>query len=75
MTEENGELARELNNLYGHRKKKDSKDTAKIGEEIADMMFNLICLANSHNIDLNEEWQKKMDKCYGRDKDRYKHSI
>jgi len=69
--EELGELAREVNNIHGPRVKKNDKDGAEIGEEIADLMFALICLANSHNLDLDEAWKKKMDKCYGRDKDRW----
>lgn len=70
-TEELGELAREINNRYGPRIKKSDKDTAEIGEEIADMIFAMICLANLHNIDLDEAWRKKIDKCYGRDSNRW----
>lgn len=69
--EEFGELGRELNNRYGPRTKKSPEDTADIGGEITDIIFNLICLANSHKIDLDEFWEKKMDKCWGRDKNRF----
>jgi NTP pyrophosphatase (non-canonical NTP hydrolase) len=34
-------------------------------------MFALVCLANSHDIDLDESWKHVMDKCYGRDNDRF----
>lgn len=71
MTEEGGELAREINNRYGPRTKKSPEDTADISKEIADMIFNLCCMANSHNIDLDEAWKKKMDKQYGRDANRF----
>jgi NTP pyrophosphatase (non-canonical NTP hydrolase) len=71
LCEEVGELAREINNRHGPRGKKSPEDTADIGSEIADSMFALICLANSHNIDLDECWRKKLDKCYNRDKDRW----
>jgi NTP pyrophosphatase (non-canonical NTP hydrolase) len=68
--EELGELAREINNRYGPRVKKSPEDTADIAEEITDVMFAMICMANSHNINLDESWKKRMDKCYVRDKDR-----
>jgi len=71
VTEEVGELATELNDRYGGRVKKPTDDTKDIGYEIGDIMFALICLANSHNIDLDESWKGVMNKCYGRDKDRF----
>ena len=71
LTEELGELSREINNRYGPRTKKSPKDTAEISDEISDIIFNLACLANSHNIDLDVSWKKKMDKQHGRDKDRF----
>lgn len=69
--EELGELAREINNRHGPRVKKTPEDSAEIGDEIADLIFALICLANTHNIDLDEAWKKKMDKGYNRDKNRW----
>jgi NTP pyrophosphatase (non-canonical NTP hydrolase) len=69
--EELGELAREINNRYGPRVKKNPDDTADIGEEIADLIFAMVCLANSQGINLDETWEKKMDKCYGRDFNRW----
>jgi len=71
VTEEVGELGRELNDRYGGRVKKQGEDNEDIGVEIMDIIFALICLANSHNIDLDEAWKRVMDKCYGRDKDRF----
>ena len=71
VTEEVGELATELNDRYGGRVKKPTDDTKDIGDEIADIMFALICLANSHNIDLDKHFDSIIDKCWGRDKDRY----
>lgn len=71
ITEETGELARELNNRYGDRIKKSPEDTADMGKEVADILFNLCCLANSQGINLTEAWKQKMDKQYGRDKDRF----
>ena len=71
LIEEVGELSRELNNQYGPRTKKSPQDTASIEQEICDIMFALICLANSHNIDLDEAWKRKIHKQYGRDKNRF----
>ncbi len=71
LTEEVGELARELNHRFGPKKKKSSEETQEIGDEMADIIFTLACLANSLNIDLDEHFKRVMDKCYGRDKDRY----
>ena len=71
ISEETGELARELNNRYGPRTKKSPEDTADVEKEISDIIFNLICLANSHDIDLDEAWSKKMHKQETRDKERF----
>ncbi|MFB6246858.1 MAG: MazG nucleotide pyrophosphohydrolase domain-containing protein [Candidatus Pacearchaeota archaeon] len=60
-----------MNKRYGPRTKKSPEDTSEISEEIADIIFNLVCMSNSQGIDLVEAWKKKMDKCYGRDKDRF----
>jgi NTP pyrophosphatase (non-canonical NTP hydrolase) len=71
LTEEVGELARELNHRFGPKKKKPSEETQEIGDEMADIIFTLVCLANSLNINLDKHFKRVMDKCYGRDKDRW----
>jgi len=71
VTEEVGELARELNHHFGPKKKKPSEETKEIADEISDVIFALTCLANSLNIDLDKAFKKTMDKYYERDKDRY----
>jgi NTP pyrophosphatase (non-canonical NTP hydrolase) len=71
LAEETGELAREVNHIYGPKKKKSTEDLNDLSLEIGDVIFTLTCLANSHKIDLDETWKKVMDKCYGRDKDRF----
>jgi len=71
LVEEVGELARELNHRFGPKKKKDSEELKEVGDEIADIFFTLICLANSLGIDLDESFEKMMKKLYGRDKNRY----
>jgi len=74
LMEEVGELAREINHIYGPKKKKKSEDKKEIQDEIGDIIFTLTCLANSLDIDLEEAHEKTMDKLYGRDNDRYEKS-
>ncbi len=71
LTEELGELAREVNHTHGPKKKKTATEGSTIKEEMGDVLFTLICLANSQKIDLDESFQKAMTKCYGRDKNRF----
>lgn len=71
LTEEVGELAREINHRFGPKKKKQSENPQDLGDEIADVIFTLTCLANSLDIDLDKHFKRVMDKCYGRDKDRW----
>lgn len=71
LTEETGELAREINHIWGPKKKKSTEDLRELSEEMGDIIFTLCCLANSKGIDLDEGFKKVMDKCHGRDKDRY----
>lgn len=73
MTEETGEIAREVLHLYGTKKKKSSEDTKDLGQELVNLIFNLSCMANSHNINLQKEWDRMLlERLYSRDKDRYK---
>lgn len=71
LTEENGELAREINHLYGPKKKKKEEDKKDLEMEAADIIFTLACLANSLDLDLDNGFQKVMDKCYDRDNNRW----
>ncbi|HEY4486355.1 MAG TPA: nucleotide pyrophosphohydrolase [Candidatus Paceibacterota bacterium] len=71
LTEETGELAREINHRFGPKKKKATEDKKELEEEIADVIFTLACLANSLNLDIDRGFKSVMDKCYGRDKDRF----
>jgi NTP pyrophosphatase (non-canonical NTP hydrolase) len=71
MTEELGELAREVNNRYGEKPKKVEEKEKAIEEELGDMLFVLICFANSLNIDLEEAHDLVMQKFSTRDKDRW----
>jgi NTP pyrophosphatase (non-canonical NTP hydrolase) len=71
MTEELGELAREVNHYYGEKPKKASEKENTIEEELGDMLFVLICFANSLNIDLEEAHERVMEKFNTRDKNRW----
>lgn len=71
MTEEVGELAREVNHTYGEKPKKASEDANTIEDELGDIIFVMTCFANSLNIDLSEAFEKSMTKFETRDKDRW----
>jgi NTP pyrophosphatase (non-canonical NTP hydrolase) len=71
MTEELGELAREVNHYYGEKPKKSTEKENTIEEELGDMLFVLICFANSLNIDLEEAHNRVMEKFNTRDKNRW----
>jgi NTP pyrophosphatase (non-canonical NTP hydrolase) len=71
VTEEVGELARLLNHLYGPKPKKASEAAQELGEELADIVFAIICLANSLDIDLQDSLQKVLAKVWQRDRNRY----
>lgn len=75
LAEESGELAREVNHRFGPKKKKSSEDIKEIEDEIGDILFTLVCLSNSLKIDMNKAFGKAMDKCYGRDKDRFEKKL
>lgn len=71
LTEEVGELAREINHRYGPKPKKTSETERALSDEIADVFFTLICLANSQGIDLDEAWKRTMEKATKRDGERF----
>ncbi len=71
LTEEVGEVARELNHTFGPKKKKISEASAHLDEELADVIYTVVCLANSQKIDLDRAWKKMMKKLYTRDANRW----
>lgn len=71
MTEEVGELAREINHYYGEKQKKSSEDEKEISEELADVLFIIITMANALDIDLTEAFEQTMEKFETRDKYRF----
>ena len=72
LVEETGELARILNHLYGDKPKKSSEKKQNLQEEMGDVLFTLLCLANYMGIDLDEAVSKSINKLVKRDKNRYK---
>jgi NTP pyrophosphatase (non-canonical NTP hydrolase) len=73
LTEEVGEVARIIARRYGEQSEKES-DKIKICEELADVVFVVLCLANQTGIDLQAAFDKKMDYKSVRDKDRHKNN-
>ncbi|MER2263161.1 MAG: nucleotide pyrophosphohydrolase [Psychrobacillus sp.] len=71
LTEELGELSREVQHKYGTKKKKHTEVQKEIADEMGDFFFVLICLANSEGIDLEDALQKVLHKYNTRDKDRW----
>lgn len=71
LTEEVGEVARIIARRYGEQSEKESDKTKDLGQEMADVLFVLICLANQTGIDLNEEFLKNIAKKTARDQDRH----
>jgi Predicted pyrophosphatase len=71
VTEEVGELAREINHYYGEKQKKSSEDEKEVSEELADVLFIIITMANALDIDLTEAFERTMEKFETRDKYRF----
>lgn len=71
LTEEMGELAREINHYYGEKPKKSTEKERTVEEELGDVLFVMICMANSLNIDLETAHNVVMDKFKTRDKNRW----
>ena len=71
VTEEVGELARAINHRYGEKPKKPGEPEQNIAEEIADIVFVLLSLANSLEIDMDEAFAAVMAKYRGRDGERW----
>ncbi len=67
LTEEVGELAREINHSYGEKPKKASEDASSVATEIGDVLFILASLANSIGVDLDAAFTEVMSKYQQRD--------
>ena len=71
LTEEVGEVARIIARRYGEQSEKESDKNKNLGEELADVVFVVLCLANQTGIDLQAAFDKKMDLKAKRDHDRH----
>ncbi|ERM83891.1 pyrophosphatase [Rhodonellum psychrophilum GCM71 = DSM 17998] len=72
LMEEVGELARIMSRKYGEQSFKESDKGQDLGDEMADVLWVLICLANQTGIDLTKALEKNFEKKNIRDKDRHK---
>jgi NTP pyrophosphatase (non-canonical NTP hydrolase) len=71
LSEEVGELAREVNHRFGQKTKKPEEPEGDLAMEMADILFVLICMANREGIDLQDAFERMMAKVEKRDEDRW----
>ena len=71
LSEEVGELAREVNHRYGQKTKKPDEPEGDMAMEMADILFVLICMANREGIDLQDAFDRMMRKVEHRDETRW----
>ncbi len=74
LMEEVGEVARIMSRKYGEQSFKKSDEAVNLADEMADVLFVLICLANQTGIDLNDAFTKNLEKKTVRDGDRHKNN-
>ena len=72
LTEEVGEVARIISRRYGEQSEKDSDKNIDLADELADVMFVLICLANQTGVDLQKAFVNNINKKTNRDSERHK---
>ncbi|MBY0427086.1 MAG: nucleotide pyrophosphohydrolase [Cytophagales bacterium] len=74
LTEEVGEVARLMSRMYGEQSFKESDKSKELGDELADVLFVLICIANQTGVDLTKALEKNLAKKSIRDADRHKNN-
>jgi len=74
LTEEVGEVARLMSRIYGEQSFKNPDEAKNLGDELADVLWVLMCIANQTGVDLTDALQKNIDKKTKRDKDRHKNN-
>jgi len=72
LVEEVGEVARIISREYGDQSFKESDKHYNLADELSDVFFVLVCLANQTGIDLSEAIKRNMEKKYTRDRERHK---
>ena len=74
LTEEVGEVARIIARRYGEQSEKESDRNHDLGDELADVLWVLMCLANQTGVDMTEAFRKNLEKKNLRDKDRHRNN-
>ena len=74
LTDEVGEVARIMSRKYGEQSFKASDKDKELGDELADVLFVLICIANQTGVDLTDALRKNLDKKTTRDADRHQNN-
>ncbi len=74
LTEEVGEVARIIARRYGEQSEKESDKNKDLGDEMADVLFVLMCLANQTGVNLEEALKKNLEKKTNRDADRHRNN-
>ncbi len=74
LTEEVGEVARIIAREYGEQSQKESDQDKNLADELADVLFVVICLANQTGVDLSAALQKNLEKKTNRDRDRHRNN-
>ena len=75
LSEEVGELAREVNHRFGQKPKKASEPDGDLAMEMADIIFVLVCMANREGIDLDDAFDRMMQKVEQRNADRWTRKV
>ena len=75
LTEEVGEVSRIMARRYGEQSEKESDKNKDLGDELADVMWVVTCIANQTGIDLEEAIQRNFDKKNNRDSNRHKNNV
>ena len=71
IMEELGEVAREINSIEGYKPKKSKLNGPNLAEELGDLLFSIICIANHYKIDLGKELNKTINKYTERNSNRF----
>jgi NTP pyrophosphatase (non-canonical NTP hydrolase) len=74
LTEEVGEVARIMSRRYGEQSEKESDKDKNLGDELADVMFVLMCIANQTGVDLEKALEENLQKKTNRDSERHKNN-
>lgn len=74
LTEEVGEVARIISRRYGEQSEKENEKNIDLGDELADVLFVLMCIANQTGVDLEEALVRNLKKKTDRDADRHKYN-